>query len=236
MKKETILIADDEEKIRQIVKKYLEKEGFSVLECVDGLEAIQAFTKHAPDLVILDIMMPGADGWEVCRELRKTSKVPIIMLTAREDEVDRVLGLEMGADDYVVKPFSPRELMARVKAVLRRLNDRNLGEKENILSFEGLTINLDARKVTINDKEIILTPKEFDILYFLAKSSGKAYSRDHILLSVWGDDYFGDTRTVDTHINRLREKLAKANNKINYINTVWGVGYKFEPVVKNDLG
>ncbi|MTI83202.1 MAG: response regulator transcription factor [Firmicutes bacterium] len=228
--KNTVLIADDEEKICQIVKKYLEKEDFNVIECSNGLDAIEEFKKCSPDLVVLDIMMPGADGWEVCRELRKTSDVPIIMLTAREDEIDRILGLEMGADDYVVKPFSPRELVARVKAVLRRAVDKSSSQdKKSILTFEGISINLDTRKVIINDQNVTLTPKEFDILYILAGSPGRIFSRENILESVWGYNYLGDARTVDTHINRLREKLATASNETSYVNTVWGVGYKFEP-------
>ena len=228
--KNTVLIADDEEKICQVVKKYLEKEDFNVIECSNGLDAIEEFKKCSPDLVVLDIMMPGADGWEVCRELRKTSDVPIIMLTAREDEIDRILGLEMGADDYVVKPFSPRELVARVKAVLRRAADKSSSQdKKSILTFEGISINLDTRKVIINDHNVTLTPKEFDILYILAGSPGRIFSRENILESVWGYNYLGDARTVDTHINRLREKLATASNETSYVNTVWGVGYKFEP-------
>jgi len=228
--KNTVLIADDEEKICQIVKKYLERESFKVIECSNGLKAIEEFKKGNPDLVVLDIMMPGADGWEVCRELRKISDVPIIMLTAREDEVDRILGLEMGADDYVVKPFSPRELVARVKAVLRRAVDKKSPEdKKNVLSYEGVTINLDTRQVIINGKNVALTPKEFDILYILASSPGRIFSREKILESVWGYNYLGDARTVDTHINRLREKLSKANKEVSYVNTVWGVGYKFDP-------
>lgn len=232
MKQQSVLIADDEEKIRQVVKKYLEKEGFRVIEGADGREAINAFQQNEPDLVILDIMMPGADGWEVCRELRKTSDVPIIMLTAREDEVDRVLGLEMGADDYVVKPFSPRELVARVKAILRRVSDykARAGEvQKNALKYEGIVIDPVTRQVVVDRQNIALTPKEFELIYFLAKSPGRAFSREDLLTAVWGYDYYGDTRTVDTHVNRLREKLAKAGKNISYISTVWGIGYKFEP-------
>lgn len=235
MKQQSVLIADDEEKIRQVVKKYLEKEGFRVIEGADGRGAINAFQQNEPDLVILDIMMPGADGWEVCRELRKTSDVPIIMLTAREDEVDRVLGLEMGADDYVVKPFSPRELVARVKAVLRRVSDykARAGEvQKSVLNYGGIVIDPVARQVVVDRQNIALTPKEFDLIYFLAKSPGRAFSREDILTAVWGFDYYGDTRTVDTHVNRLREKLAKAGENASYISTVWGIGYKFEPAPK----
>jgi len=233
--KNTILIADDEEKICQVVRKYLEKENFNVIECSNGLDAIKEFKKGHPDLVVLDIMMPGADGWEVCRELRKTSDVPIIMLTAREDEIDRILGLEMGADDYVVKPFSPRELVARVKAVLRRVTDKESpNDKRTILNYEGISINLDTRQVIVNNKDITLTLKEFDILYILAEAPGRIFTREKILEIVWGYDYIGDARTVDTHINRLRDKLSKAAGDVSYVNTVWGVGYKFDPPAGNN--
>ena len=233
--KNTILIADDEEKICQVVRKYLEKENFNVIECSNGLDAIKEFKKGHPDLVVLDIMMPGADGWEVCRELRKTSDVPIIMLTAREDEIDRILGLEMGADDYVVKPFSPRELVARVKAVLRRVaNKESPKDRRTVLNYEGISINLDTRQVIVNNKDITLTPKEFDILYILAEAPGRIFTREKILEIVWGYDYIGDARTVDTHINRLRDKLSKAAGDVSYVNTVWGVGYKFDPPAGNN--
>ncbi|MBO8168039.1 MAG: response regulator transcription factor [Thermoanaerobacteraceae bacterium] len=223
-----VLFADDEQKMRNLVKMYLEKEGFEVEEAADGETAISMARENDYDLIILDIMMPEQDGLSVCRSIRQFSHVPIIMLTARGEEIDRVLGFELGADDYVVKPFSPRELVARVRALLRRT--REFGSKqtqeENVLRFKGLSIDVAARKVLYEGEEIALTPKEYDLLLFLAKNQGKVFTREAILERVWGYDYFGDLRTVDTHIKKLREKLSKGPDK--FIHTVWGVGYKFE--------
>ncbi|MBO8137475.1 MAG: response regulator transcription factor [Desulfotomaculum sp.] len=228
-----ILVVDDEKKIRDVLGLYLKNEGFEMDQASDGQQALEMIKGNNYDLIILDLMLPGLDGWEVCRNVRQTSSVPVIMLTARGDEFDRVLGLELGADDYIVKPFSPREVVARVKAVLRRTETSlklNIRSKQKI-KYADMTIDPDAREVVINGKQVALTPKEFDLLYYLAQSPGRAYTREQLLESVWGYDYYGDLRTVDTHVNRLREKLAKINGK-RYIETVWGVGYKFE--AKND--
>ena len=221
-----VLVVDDEDKIRQVIGIYLTNEGYQVGEAKDGEEALRKFRAEAWDLIVLDVMMPKLDGVTVCQEIRKVSKVPIIMLTAKNDEVDRILGLEFGADDYMGKPFSPRELVARIKAVLRRTG---AGEKkeEHLLKLPGMSIDLISREVLVKEKPITLTPKEFDLLALLARSTGRSYSREQLLEEVWGFDYYGDVRTVDTHINRLRDKL-RADGAPSYIKTVWGVGYKFE--------
>lgn len=201
-----ILLVDDDEKIREILRAYLQRDGYGVEEVADGEEALTAFDHTRPDLVILDLMLPGLDGWEVCKRIRAKSRVPIIMLTARGEEFDKVLGLELGADDYVSKPFSPRELTARVKAVLRRTDAGP--SPEETLRFPDLEIDRASRRAFYNGKEVFLTPKEFDLLWFLASNPGRVFSREQLLEKVWGYDYFGDTRTVDTHIKRLREKLG----------------------------
>ncbi|MEG6521800.1 response regulator transcription factor [Desulfotomaculum sp. 1211_IL3151] len=223
-----VLVVDDEDKIRQVIGIYLTNEGYQVGEAVDGQEAMEKFRSEAWDFIVLDVMMPKLDGITVCREIRKVSKVPIIMLTAKNDEVDRILGLEFGADDYMGKPFSPRELVARIKAVMRRVGTRQVKEG-HLLEFPGLSIDLISREVFIKEKPITLTPKEFDLLALLARSVGRSYSREQLLEEVWGFDYYGDARTVDTHINRLRDKL-RVDDVPSYIKTVWGVGYKFEVV------
>jgi len=227
-----ILLVDDEDQIRNIVRMYLTREGYIIKEAADGKEALEIIDAEQFDLIILDIMMPKVDGWAVCREVRARSAVPIIMLTAKEDEVDRVLGLEMGADDYVVKPFSPRELLARIKAVLRRMAVNPVQNQEIPGSQKGIhkliDINPESRGVIILGLPVNLTAKEFDLLHFMARYPGRVYSRDELLQNVWGFDYLGDTRTVDTHINRLREKLNKVPGSPEIIRTVWGVGYKFE--------
>lgn len=223
-----VLVVDDEDKIRQVIGIYLTNEGYQVGEAVDGEEAMEKFRSEAWDFIVLDVMMPKLDGITVCREIRKVSKVPIIMLTAKNDEVDRILGLEFGADDYMGKPFSPRELVARIKAVMRRVGTRQVKEG-HLLAFPGLSIDLISREVFIKEKPITLTPKEFDLLALLARSVGRSYSREQLLEEVWGFDYYGDARTVDTHINRLRDKL-RVDDVPSYIKTVWGVGYKFEVV------
>ena len=221
-----VLVVDDEDKIRQVIGIYLANEGYQVGEAIDGEEALRKFRAEAWDLIVLDVMMPKLDGVTVCQEIRKVSKVPIIMLTAKNDEVDRILGLEFGADDYMGKPFSPRELVARIKAILRRTGS---GEKkeDHLLKFPGLSIDLISREVLVKEKTITLTPKEFELLALLARSTGRSYSREQLLETVWGFDYYGDVRTVDTHVNRLRDKL-RADGAPSYIKTVWGVGYKFE--------
>ncbi|NPV72919.1 MAG: response regulator [Pelotomaculum sp.] len=231
VEKTKILVVDDERKIREVVRMYLENEGFAVGEATDGREALNLLTGGKWDLLILDLMMPGVDGWSVCREVRKTTALPIIMLTARDAEVDRIVGLELGADDYVVKPFSPRELVARVKAVLRRSQIAPPAAQDGkpvVLNYPGLSINPESRLVLVNEQPVNLTPKEYDMLYLMARSPSRTFTREELIESVWGYDYFGDTRTVDTHVNRLRDKLQKASGYRSYISTVWGVGYKFE--------
>ncbi|GAB6157533.1 response regulator transcription factor [Desulfotomaculum varum] len=224
-----VLLVDDEEKIRDLVKIYLERDGFIVDEHDSGSGVVDMVTNNSYDLLLLDLMLPGVDGLTLCKEIRKTSHIPIIMLTAKGEEIDRVLGLEVGADDYIVKPFSPRELVARVKAVLRRTCSEHLPveKKPAVLEFSQLVINPESRTVEFQGKEIMLTPREFDLLFFLAKSPGRAFSRETLLENVWGYSYYGDLRTVDTHINRLRDKLNAQGGK-QLIVTVWGVGYKFE--------
>lgn len=224
-----ILVVDDEEKIRSLVKMYLQREGFKIDEAADGDEALTKIKKTDYNLVVLDLMLPMIDGMAVCREVRSFSDVPIIMLTAKGDEVDKLVGFEMGADDYVVKPFSPREVVARVKALLKRTKGNKMEQKTEKLEFPGLIMEMESRRVFVEGKEITLTPKEYDLFYYLASNKGRVFSREKILEEVWGYDYFGDLRTVDTHIKNLREKIA-ANSDRKYIHTVWGVGYKFEVV------
>ncbi len=226
MKDIRILVVDDEKRIVDLVRLYLEREGFAVDEAFDGETALKMISERSYDLIILDLMLPVVDGWTVCKELRKNHDTPVIMLTARGEEFDKVLGFELGADDYVVKPFSPRELTARVKALLRRTAARDDDENE-VLEFPELFIDPSARVVKVNDKEISLTPKEFDLLYFLAKNKDKVFNREKLLEEVWGYDFFGSLRTVDTHVKQLREKLGRSK-AASYINTIWGVGYKFE--------
>ena len=226
--KPKILIVDDEENICELVRLYIEKEGFDAIIANDGQEAVAKFNKEKPDLNLLDIMLPIKDGWQVCREIRAQSKVPIIMLTAKGETFDKVLGLELGADDYVVKPFEPKELIARIRAVLRRSAD-SVDEKadEDELSFDGLKINQSTYEVYIDDKKVEMPPKEFELLYFLAKNTNKVFTRDQLLDEIWGYEFFGDSRTVDVHIKRIREKL-EGENRTWALKTVWGVGYKFE--------
>lgn len=218
----TLLIVEDEFRIRLLLKDYFIREDFNILEASNGKEAIEMFSKNKVDLVILDIMMPELDGFEVCKIIREASSIPIIMLTAREEEDDKLLGYNLGADDYITKPFSPKVLVAKVKALLKRTDSH---KDTSILEFNGLTINKLSHEVLINNNAINLSPKEYDLLIYLASNEGIALSRDQILDNVWGIDYYGDTRTVDTNIKRLREKLL---NKSDYITTVRGSGYKFE--------
>ncbi|MBC7105535.1 MAG: response regulator transcription factor [Firmicutes bacterium] len=221
-----ILVVDDEGKIRHLLRMYLEAEGFAVGEAADGHEALAMIREGPWDLVVLDLMLPGVDGWVVCKEIRRGSTVPVIMLTARGHEADRVLGLELGADDYVVKPFSPREVVARVKAVLRRAS-RGEGE-ERPLDFGALRIDPAAREVRVLGEPVALSPKEFDLLLHLARHPGRVFTREQLLQQVWGYDFFGEARTVDTHVNRLRDKLGSVAGAPSFITTVRGVGYKFE--------
>lgn len=222
-----ILIADDNPQIASILKEYAVGEGHQVQIAADGREALSVFRESAPDLVLLDVMMPGMDGFEVCREIRKTSMTPVIMVTARGEDFERIMGLDTGADDYILKPFSPREVMARVRAVLRRLGPSEAPARRH-LHYANLDIDLDAYQVFIGDQEIPLTKKEVDILWTLAENRNKAFSRDNLLNSLWGYDYFGDTRTVDSHMKRLRAKLDALPHPDWEIRTIWGVGYKFE--------
>ncbi len=220
-----VLLAEDEEKTRELVKVSLEKEGYQVLAVSTGQEALEKY--EAVHLVILDVMMPQGDGWSVCKEIRKNSKVPIIMLTAKAEEADRLTGFELGADDYITKPFSPKELIARVKAVLRRVEGEAIISDES-LKFDNLEINTLTRQVICCDQLVNLTPKEFELLYCLAKRPGRVFTREQLLEWLWGFDFYGDVRTVDAHVKNLREKLSQAAPDRKYIHTVWGVGYKFE--------
>lgn len=225
-----ILIVDDETNICELIRLYVEKEGYRAITAHDGQRAIDLFHAEQPDLILLDIMLPVKDGWQVCREIRAVNNVPIIMLTAKGETFDKVLGLELGADDYVVKPFDPKELMARVKAVLRRCEVAKMSASENEeeeLRFDGLTINQSTYEVYLDDKKLEMPPKEFELLHFLAKNTNKVFTRDQLLDEIWGYEFFGDSRTVDVHIKRIREKL-EAENKPWQLKTVWGVGYKFE--------
>ncbi|MCD6309419.1 MAG: response regulator transcription factor [Candidatus Eremiobacteraeota bacterium] len=226
MAKEKILVVDDEKNIVELIKYNLNKEGYEVICAYDGFEAVNLTRQEAPDLIILDIMLPGQSGMDVCRIIRKETRVPIIMATAKGEEIDKVLGLEMGADDYVTKPFSPRELVARVKAVLRRTSAK--GEEKDEVTFDDLSINLVKHEVRKGEKEIDLKPKEFDLLRLLATNPGKVFTRDFLLEQLWGYDYLGDTRTVDVHMRRLRQKIEDNPASPRYLKTVHGIGYKFQ--------
>ena len=230
-KQQTILIADDEAQIREILRIYFEKEGFKVIEAADGAEAIVQAQAGKPDIVILDIMMPVLDGLEVCKQVRKISDMPIIMLTAKDDDDDRILGLETGADDYITKPFNTREVVARVKAVLRRSGQSVAVKGKEVLEFPNLMINLSEYRVIAFGKQVTFTAKEMELLWCLASNPGIVFSRNQLLETIWGYTYYGDTRTVDTHIKRVRHKLDIKKDSAWDILTVWGVGYKFE--VKN---
>lgn len=227
MSEQKILIADDDQQIRELLALYFFKEGFKVEEAADGAQAILKVQQTQPNMVILDIMMPVLDGMEVCRQIRKISRVPIIMLTARDEDDDRIMGLEEGADDYITKPFNPREVVARVKAVLRRVPDSTFVSADK-LKFSNLEINIAEYTVTTGDKIIDLTAKEMELLWYLASHPGRVYSREQLLESIWGYTYYGDTRTVDTHIKRIRHKIGAKESSPWDIKTVWGVGYKFE--------
>ena len=224
---QTVLIVDDEANICELIRLYVEKEGYKAVIANDGQQAIEKFKTLAPDLVLLDVMLPVKDGWQVCREIRAIDNTPIIMLTAKGETFDKVLGLELGADDYMVKPFEPKELMARIKAVLRRSGGRAPEEETDELRFDGLRINQDTYEVYLDDKRIEMPPKEFELLYFLAKNTNKVFTRDQLLDEIWGYEFFGDSRTVDVHIKRIREKLEGENRNWG-LKTVWSVGYKFE--------
>ena len=221
----TILLVDDDPKIRDIIKEYMSIGDFTLLEASDGLEALKRVEENLIDLIVLDVMMPKLDGWQTLREIRKSHRIPVIMLSARGEEYDKLLGFEMGVDDYVVKPFSPRELLARIKAVLARATTP-VTDSDSKLIFDGLILDANARTVDREGERLSLTPKEYELLYFLMQNPRHAFSREQLLSAVWGYDFYGDDRTVDTHIKMLREHLGDYRN---FIVTVWGVGYKFEP-------
>ena len=229
--KQRILLVDDDPNISHLVRLYLEKEGFEVTESARGDDALVTFQQSVPDLVLLDVMLPGMDGLQVLREIRKTSKAPVIMLTARVETFDKVLGLELGADDYITKPFETKELVARVKAVLRRApstESEKPADKDDTLRFPQLTISLARYEVTYEGRELEMPPKELEVLYYLASHPNMVFTREQLLERVWGFDFFGDSRTVDVHIKRLREKLPECERYGWEIHTVWRVGYKFE--------
>ena len=226
MPKIKVLVVDDDNNICEYLRLYLEKEDFEVLICHDGVQALDKFQKFNPAIILLDVMMPNLDGWQTCRELRKISDVPVIMITAKGETFDKVLGLEIGADDYIVKPFEAKEVIARVKAVLRRSDVKEqTADKE--LVFPKLTVNLSNYEIRIDGKLTEIPPKELELLYFLASNPNRVFTREQLLEEVWGFDYFGDSRTVDVHIKRLREKLEGIDANWQ-LKTVWGVGYKFE--------
>lgn len=218
---EKILIADDEQLMRQLVIDFLKPEGYEILEASDGKEALDIYDKEHPDLILLDVMMPGYDGWTVCREIRRESTVPIMMLTAKGEEIDQLFAYDLGADEYITKPFSPKILVAKIKALLRRSQN----EQETHEADDGVAIDRDARQVVIDGKNVDLSPTEYKLLNYLMSNTGKALSRRQILNQVWNYDYYGDLRTVDTHINRLRIKLG---DKGRYIRTVRGYGYRYD--------
>lgn len=227
MQNNKVLVVDDDAHIVELIKLYFEKEGFTVATAANGREAVEKFKSESPAIIILDVMMPEMDGWDVCREIRKTSNVPIIMLTAKGETFDKVLGLELGADDYMVKPFETKELIARVKAVLRRSDTKDADAAKEI-NFKNLSINLSNYELKINGKITEIPPKELELLFFLASNPNRVFTREQLLEEVWGFDYFGDSRTVDVHIKRLREKLESVEDANWQLKTVWGVGYKFE--------
>lgn len=222
-----ILIVDDDENICELLRLYLEKDGFDTIVANDGEQAVEFASKYTPDLILLDIMLPKLDGWQVCREIRKTSETPIIMLTAKGETFDKILGLELGADDYVSKPFDTKEVIARIKAVLRRSHENDKSSQVNEVRYDKLRINLTNYELEVNGVKIDTPPKELELIYHLASNPNRVYTRDQLLDEVWGFDYYGDSRTVDVHVKRLREKLEDVSDRW-CLKTVWGVGYKFE--------
>ncbi len=225
-----IMVVDDDSNICELLRLYLQKEDFDTVIASDGAQAVALFDTEKPDLILLDVMMPRLDGWQVCREIRKKSQCPIIMLTAKGEVFDKVLGLELGADDYVVKPFETKEVIARIKAVLRRSGVAD-AKKKRIVEYDGLYINMENYELRVGGKTVDTPPKEMELIYHLASNPNRVYTRDQLLDEVWGFEYYGDSRTVDVHVKRLREKLDGVSSKWN-LKTVWGVGYKFD--VQND--
>ncbi|NLO35740.1 MAG: response regulator transcription factor [Clostridiaceae bacterium] len=230
------LIVDDDPNISELLRLYFDKDGFAVITCLDGDKAVETFNQTNPDVVILDLMLPGRDGYDIMRDIRRTSDVPILMLTARGDTLDKVVGLELGADDYIQKPFEPKELMARVKAVLRRYESSKeqkhaAGSRDGaeIADYPGLRVDKSRYTVSVNDRELEMPPKELELLFFLATHPNRVFTREQLLENVWGYDFYGESRTVDVHIKRIREKLEAAGPHPSWsIKTVWSVGYKFE--------
>ena len=222
-----ILIIDDDSNVTEVLKSYFENEGYDVKVATDGMEGLNYFKIFSPDLVLLDVMLPKKDGWQVCREIREISSKPIIFVTAKNDAFDTVLGLELGADDFVTKPFDIKVLSARVKAVLRRCQASARQSEEEVIKFENIEISLQKYELKLNNRSVDIPPKELELLYFLASNYNRVFTRDQLLDKVWGFDYLGDSRTVDVHVKRLREKLEGASDKW-ILKTVWGVGYKFE--------
>lgn len=218
-----LLVVDDEQKIREVIKEYAEFNEFQVSEAEDGMEAISKVKNEDYDIIVMDVMMPKLDGFSACKEIKKIKDIPVIMLSARGEEYDKLFGFELGVDDYMVKPFSPKELMARINAVLARKKPQN--DEPEILTFQGLEINIPAREVTVDDEKIELTPKEYDLLFYLVKNKNIALSREKLLSEIWGYDFYGDDRTIDTHIKNLRNNLGEYRDMIS---TLRGVGYKFE--------
>lgn len=222
-----VLVVDDDKNICELLRLYLEKEGYSVILSHDGEEAIVKFNALKPDIVLLDIMLPGVDGWQVCREIRKKSNVPIIMITAKGETFDKVLGLELGADDYVVKPFDTKEIIARIKAVYRRVGQTSAESEIKEVKYDKLSVNMTRYELRVDGKVLDTPPKELELLFHLASNPNRVYTRDQLLDEVWGFEYYGDSRTIDVHVKRLREKLEGVSDKWA-LKTVWGVGYKFE--------
>ncbi|MBQ8507936.1 MAG: response regulator transcription factor [Clostridia bacterium] len=227
-----VLVADDDPNVHEVLGLYFRREEYQMLSAFDGEEALEIVRRSRPDIIVLDVMMPKKDGLMVCREVRRESNVPIIMLSAKSEEFDRLLGLELGADDYIAKPFSPREVVARVKVVLRRLRDTGEASRSTHLVISNLDIDMNAYIVKLGDEPVPCTPKEIEILWTLASNPGMVFSREHLLQSIWGYDYIGDTRAVDSHIKRIRAKLCTSENGWD-IRTVWGVGYRFETDAEN---
>lgn len=227
MSKEKILVVDDDVNICELLRLYIERDDYQVVIANDGEQAVEIFNREQPDLVLLDIMLPKMDGWQVCKEIRKTSNRPIIMLTAKGELFDKILGLELGADDYIIKPFEAKEVIARIHAVLRRTSTSEEKEKVKEINWDKLSINLTNYELRVDGKYIDTPPKEMELLYYLASNPNKVFTRDQLLDKVWGFDYYGDSRTVDVHIKRLREKINGVSDQWS-LKTVWGVGYKFD--------
>ena len=228
MLEKVILIADDNKDIVDLLKIYAQKEGYKPVCAYDGEQALKMWKEYNPVIILLDVMMPKMNGYDVCKQIRQSSNVPIIMVTAKTEEADRIMGLDYGADDYVIKPFSPREVMTRIKAVLRRVTDDVVDEKSKRIEVAGLCIDMNSYEAAVNGKPVVLTKKEIEILWLFVTNPGRVFTRDHLLENIWGYEYFGDIRTVDTHIKRIRTKLSLDSTVGFDIKTVWGVGYKFE--------